>query len=75
MSKLGVRNGTSCAISSIATLIGNTIASALVDACDGKFLGVQAIDTVLRAVTRTALVGRELLMKIWSALDSTPWQA
>ncbi|CAK7227528.1 hypothetical protein SBRCBS47491_006600 [Sporothrix bragantina] len=41
MTKLGVRNGTSFAILSIATLVGTPISGTLLSACDGKFWGLQ----------------------------------
>lgn len=71
MSKLGVRNGTSFAIISIAALIGTPIGGALVSACDGKFWGLQVFGgltlmtgTLLILVTRTVLVGTKLKVKI-----------
>jgi MFS family permease len=71
MSKLGVRNGTSFAIISIAALIGAPIGGALIKACDGRFWGLQVFagltlgsGTILILATRTALVGMKLKVKV-----------
>lgn len=71
MSKLGVRNGTSFAIISIAVLIGSPISGALISANDGKFYGLQAfaggtlaVGTLVIFATRTTLVGSKLLVKV-----------
>jgi MFS family permease len=70
MSKLGVRNGTSFAIISVAALIGAPIGGALISACNGKFWGLQifagatlAIGTLLIFTTRTVLVGLKIKAK------------
>lgn len=71
MSKLGVRNGTSFAIIALATLIGSPIGGALLSACDGKFIGLQAfagvtlaLGTVGIVVTRFVLVGTTLMKMV-----------
>ncbi|KIV84432.1 hypothetical protein PV11_00212 [Exophiala sideris] len=71
MSKLGVRNGTSFAIISFASLIKSPIAGALIKACDGKFWGLQTfaglalgLGTLLIFSTRTALVRLKLMAKV-----------
>ena len=71
MSKLGVRNGTSFAIISVAALIGSPIAGALMKACNGKFWGLEvfagltlALGTLLILATRIALVGAKLKAKV-----------
>ncbi|CAK7233211.1 hypothetical protein SCUCBS95973_008517 [Sporothrix curviconia] len=68
MSKLGVRNGTSFAILSIATLVGTPISGALLSACDGQFWGLQIFTGLSLAVcaafllaTRVSLAGFRLV--------------
>ncbi|GAM89554.1 hypothetical protein ANO11243_075930 [Dothideomycetidae sp. 11243] len=71
MSKLGVRNGTSFAIISIAALIGSPLGGALITACHGKFWGLQLfagldllLAVVLFIITRVALVGMRVKVKV-----------
>lgn len=71
MSKLGVRNGCSFAVISFSALIGTPIGGALINACGGKFWGLQifaaltlSCGTLMFIATRTALVGMKLMAKV-----------
>ncbi|KAK9447082.1 major facilitator superfamily domain-containing protein [Limtongia smithiae] len=71
MSKLGVRNGTSFAIISVAALIGGPIGGALISAQDGKFWGLQIFaglalgaGTLVILATRIVLAGVKIKVKV-----------
>lgn len=71
MTKLGVRNGTSFAILSVATLVGTPISGALLSACNGKFWGLQIFTglclifcAVFLLATRISLAGRKLYVRV-----------
>jgi len=71
ITKIGVRNGSTFAVISLAVLISNPIAGAIVDAAGGKFLGlmiycgvVQLAGASLLLVVKFILGGPNILAKV-----------
>lgn len=71
MSKLGVRNGASFFVISLATLIGSPVGGQLLTVTRGKFYGLQifsgamlAAAAVMFVVTRINLKGRKVFVKV-----------